>query len=60
MVADHWFQQVGKILEAMEVTSDAIKIKAFMKVATSSLSLQFSFPVFSVWFPRKIAEQEKK
>ena len=27
MVADHWFQQVGKILEAMEVTSDATKVK---------------------------------
>ena len=27
MVADHWFRQVGKILEAIEVTSDATKIK---------------------------------
>ena len=25
--ADHWFRQVGKILEAKEVTSDATKIK---------------------------------
>ena len=27
MVADHWFRQVGKILEAMEITSDATKIR---------------------------------
>ena len=27
MIADHWFHQVEKILEAMEITSDATKIK---------------------------------
>ena len=27
MEADHWFQQVGKILEAMEITSDATRIR---------------------------------
>ena len=27
MIADHWFRQVEKILEAMEITSDATKIK---------------------------------
>ena len=27
MVADNWFRQVGKIMEAMEITSDATKIK---------------------------------
>ena len=27
MVANHWFRQVGKILEAMEITSDASRIK---------------------------------
>ena len=27
MVADHWFLQIEKILEAMEITSDAIKIR---------------------------------
>ena len=27
MVADHWFRQVGKIMEAMEITFDATKIK---------------------------------
>ena len=27
MVDDHWFRQVGKILEAMEVTSDVTKVK---------------------------------
>ena len=26
MVDDHWFRQVGKIFEAMEVTSDATKV----------------------------------
>ena len=26
MVADHWFRQIKKILEAMEITSDAVKI----------------------------------
>ena len=25
--ADHWFRQVGKILEAMEITSDAMRIR---------------------------------
>ena len=27
IVADHWFQQVEKILEVMEITSNATKIK---------------------------------
>ena len=27
MVADHWFMQVEKILEAMEITSDTTKIR---------------------------------
>ena len=27
MVADHWFMQVEKILEAMELTSDTIRIR---------------------------------
>ena len=27
MVADHWFQQIEKVLEAMEITSDATKIR---------------------------------
>ena len=27
MVADHWFWQIEKILEAMEITSDATKIR---------------------------------
>ena len=27
MVADHWFQQIEKILEAMEITSDVTKIR---------------------------------
>ena len=29
MEANHWFQQVGKILEAMEITSDATRIRLF-------------------------------
>ena len=27
MVADHWFQKVERILEAMEISSDATQIK---------------------------------
>ena len=27
VVADHWFRQVKRILEAMEITSDATRIK---------------------------------
>ena len=27
VVADHWFQQVERILEAMEITSDAMRIR---------------------------------
>ena len=27
MVADHWLMQVEKVLEAMEITSDTIKIR---------------------------------
>ena len=27
MIADQWFRQVEKIMEAMETTSDATKIK---------------------------------
>ena len=29
IVADHWFRQVERILEAMEITSDAMRIKIF-------------------------------
>ena len=27
MVVDHWFQQIEKILEAMEITSNATKLR---------------------------------
>ena len=27
MVADHWFMQIEKVLEAMEITFDATRIK---------------------------------
>ena len=27
MVADHWFMQIKKVLEAMEITSDATRIR---------------------------------
>ena len=27
MVADHWFMQIEKVLEAMEITSDASRIR---------------------------------
>ena len=27
MVANHWFQQIEKVLEAMDITSDTAKIR---------------------------------
>ena len=27
MVADHWFKQIEKVLEAMDITSDTAKIR---------------------------------
>ena len=27
MVADHWFRQIENVLEAMDITSDAAKIR---------------------------------
>ena len=27
MVADHWFMQIEKVLEAMEITSDTTRIR---------------------------------
>ena len=27
MVADHWFMQIEKVLEAMEITSDVTRIR---------------------------------
>ena len=27
MVVDHWFRQIEKVLEAMKITSDAIKVR---------------------------------
>ena len=27
MVADHWFRQVKKVMEAMEITSNVVKIR---------------------------------
>ena len=27
MVADHWFRHIEKVLEAMEITSDVVKIR---------------------------------
>ena len=27
MVADHWFKHIEKVLEAMEITSDATRIR---------------------------------
>ena len=54
MVADHWFMQIEKVLEAMEITSDAIRIRlaAFQivgeaqigwKLATTSRDLRGAF-----------------
>ena len=30
MVADHWFMQIEKVLEAMEITSNATRIRLAM------------------------------
>ena len=30
MVADHWFMQIEKVLEAMEITSDTTRIRLAM------------------------------
>ena len=30
MVADHWFRQIEKVLEAMDITSDTAKIRLAM------------------------------
>ena len=43
MVADNWFRQVGKILKAMEVTSDATKIKLV------AFQLEGKSPVWRDW-----------
>ena len=37
MIVDHWFRQVDKILEAMEITSDSTK----MKLATFQLEGEY-------------------
>ena len=39
MEDDHWFRQVGKILEAMEITSDATRIRlaAFQREVESQV-----------------------
>ena len=37
MIVDHWFQQVDKILKAMEITSGATK----MKLATFQLNPRY-------------------
>ena len=39
MVANHWFMQIEKVLEAMEITSDATRIRlaAFQLVRPKSM-----------------------
>ena len=49
-----------KKIDAPHSHNPIILIEIAMKVATSSLLVQFSFSLFSVWFPRKIVEQEEK
>ena len=43
MVADNWFHQVEKIMEAMEITSDATKIKL------AAFQLEGESQVWWVW-----------
>ena len=40
MVVDHWFRQVKRILEAMEITSDATRIRLVMSAQKHSLQTQ--------------------
>ena len=56
MVADHWFMQVEKVLEAMKITSDATKIRLvtpqffgghfffFFFLYKSSMYFSFTYP----------------
>ena len=43
MVADHWFRQVDKILEAMKITSDATRIEL------AAFQLEGEFQVWWDW-----------
>ena len=43
MEADHWFRQVGKILEVVEITSDATRIRLAV------LQLEGEFQVWWDW-----------
>ena len=38
MVAGHWFRQIEKVLEAMNITSDAVRIRlAMFQLEVSSM-----------------------
>ena len=43
MVADHWFRQIENVLEAMDITSDAAKIRL------SAFQLEGEFQVWWDW-----------
>ena len=43
MVADHWFQQIEKVLEAMDITFDAAKIRL------AAFQLEGEFQVWWDW-----------
>ena len=43
MIADHWFRQVEKIMEAVEITFDATKIKL------ATFQLEGEFQVWWDW-----------
>ena len=53
MVADHWFMQIEKVLEAMEITSDATRIR----LATFQLEVEtLKEPFVCEFSPRDLGE----
>ena len=48
MVGVHWFRQVEKVLEAMEITSDAVKIRLAVKPGKNSIFFKKGKTVISV------------
>ena len=43
MVADHWFMQIEKVLEAMEITSDATRIRLAMFQLESEAQIRWKW-----------------
>ena len=59
MVADHWFRQVERILEAMKTTSDATRIRQELRVPCPHC--QFWFPscfLYTVVLPKYLYHRD--